>query len=68
MLTDVLFLKNSLWLTSQSIEFVHQTLPRLLEAPSLENIHAKTVSCGARHSAIISGLWTIFSPPYLFVR
>ncbi|KAI9387596.1 hypothetical protein POPTR_010G199100v4 [Populus trichocarpa] len=31
-----------------------ETLPRLLEAPSLENIHAKTVSCGARHSAIIS--------------
>ncbi|KAJ6983052.1 hypothetical protein NC653_026004 [Populus alba x Populus x berolinensis] len=31
-----------------------ETLPRLLEAPSLENIHAKTVSCGARHSAIIT--------------
>ncbi|KAG5237538.1 ultraviolet-B receptor UVR [Salix suchowensis] len=31
-----------------------ETLPRLLEAPSLENIHAKTVSCGARHSAIFT--------------
>ncbi|KAJ6322720.1 hypothetical protein OIU77_012543 [Salix suchowensis] len=31
-----------------------ETLPRLLEAPSLENIHAKTVSCGARHSTIIT--------------
>ncbi|KAF9674690.1 hypothetical protein SADUNF_Sadunf10G0153100 [Salix dunnii] len=53
-LTNVLFLNNSLWLTSQFIELVHQTLPRLLEAPSLENIHAKTVSCGARHSAIFT--------------
>ncbi|KAA8534171.1 hypothetical protein F0562_031636 [Nyssa sinensis] len=31
-----------------------ETLPRLLDAPSLENIHAKTVSCGARHSAVIA--------------
>ncbi|XP_061984837.1 ultraviolet-B receptor UVR8-like isoform X1 [Populus nigra] len=31
-----------------------EILPRLLEAPSLENIHAKTISCGARHSTIIS--------------
>ncbi|XP_034919072.1 ultraviolet-B receptor UVR8 isoform X4 [Populus alba] len=31
-----------------------ETLPRLLEAPSLENIHAKTISCGARHSTVIS--------------
>ncbi|GMH19068.1 hypothetical protein Nepgr_020909 [Nepenthes gracilis] len=29
-----------------------ETLPRLLDAPSLENVHAKIVSCGARHSAI----------------
>ncbi|XP_040987744.1 ultraviolet-B receptor UVR8-like isoform X4 [Juglans microcarpa x Juglans regia] len=31
-----------------------ETLPRLLDAPSLENMHAKFVSCGARHSAIIT--------------
>ncbi|XP_042494566.1 ultraviolet-B receptor UVR8-like isoform X7 [Macadamia integrifolia] len=31
-----------------------ETLPRLLDAPSLENKHAKIVSCGARHSAVIT--------------
>ncbi|XP_051122990.1 ultraviolet-B receptor UVR8 [Andrographis paniculata] len=31
-----------------------ETLPRLLEAPSLENTHAKIVSCGARHSAVVT--------------
>ncbi|XP_043715887.1 ultraviolet-B receptor UVR8-like isoform X1 [Telopea speciosissima] len=31
-----------------------ETLPRLLDAPSLENKHAKIVSCGARHSAVIA--------------
>ncbi|KAL8051151.1 hypothetical protein ABFS82_06G126400 [Erythranthe guttata] len=31
-----------------------ETLPRLLEAPSLENVNARVVSCGARHSAIIT--------------
>ncbi|XP_073282185.1 uncharacterized protein [Primulina huaijiensis] len=31
-----------------------EILPRLLDAPSLENVHVKTVSCGARHSAILS--------------
>ncbi|KAK6270757.1 hypothetical protein POUND7_007855 [Theobroma cacao] len=31
-----------------------ETLPRLLDAPSLENTHAKVVSCGARHSAVIT--------------
>ncbi|KAK9283880.1 hypothetical protein L1049_012135 [Liquidambar formosana] len=31
-----------------------ETLPRLLEAPSLENMHAKIVSCGARHTAVIT--------------
>lgn len=35
--------------------YVLQTIPRLLESPSLENVHAKVVSCGARHSAIITG-------------
>lgn len=29
-----------------------ETVPRLLDAPVLENVIAKTVSCGARHSAI----------------
>ncbi|KAJ4832078.1 hypothetical protein Tsubulata_009846 [Turnera subulata] len=36
-----------------------ETLPRLLEAPSLEKTHARIVSCGARHTAIITGLLTI---------
>ena len=36
--------------------FLIQTLPRLLDSPSLENIHAKVISCGARHSAIIAGM------------
>ncbi|XVF23958.1 hypothetical protein REPUB_Repub13aG0084600 [Reevesia pubescens] len=31
-----------------------ETLPRLLDAPSLENTHVKVVSCGARHSAVIT--------------
>ncbi|KAK8549438.1 hypothetical protein V6N13_027191 [Hibiscus sabdariffa] len=31
-----------------------ETLPRLLDAPSLENTHVKVISCGARHSAIIT--------------
>lgn len=35
--------------------FVPQILPRLLDSPSLESKHAKMVSCGARHSAIVTG-------------
>ncbi|GAA0176127.1 guanyl-nucleotide exchange factor [Lithospermum erythrorhizon] len=31
-----------------------EILPRLLDAPSLENVNARTVSCGARHSAVIT--------------
>ncbi|KAK3231567.1 hypothetical protein Dsin_003448 [Dipteronia sinensis] len=31
-----------------------ETLPRLLDAPGLENVHAKVVSCGARHNAAIA--------------
>ncbi|CAA2991856.1 ultraviolet-B receptor UVR8 isoform X1 [Olea europaea var. sylvestris] len=31
-----------------------ETLPRLLDAPSLENVNAKIVSCGARHSAVVT--------------
>ncbi|KAI4370581.1 hypothetical protein MLD38_018921 [Melastoma candidum] len=31
-----------------------ETLPRLLDAPSLENIHANALSCGARHTAMIT--------------
>lgn len=38
-----------------------ETLPRLLDAPSLENAHAKIVSCGARHSAIITADGKMFS-------
>lgn len=38
------------------LEFLYQTLPRLLDASSLENMNAKSVSCGARHSALITGM------------
>ncbi|XP_077217335.1 PH, RCC1 and FYVE domains-containing protein 1-like isoform X2 [Tasmannia lanceolata] len=37
-----------------------ETLPRLLEAPSLENEHAKIVSCGARHSAVVTEEGKVF--------
>lgn len=33
-----------------------QTVPRLLDAPVLENVIAKMVSCGARHSVIQTGI------------
>lgn len=33
-----------------------QTLPRLLDCPSLENVNVKTVSCGARHTALVTGM------------
>ncbi|KAB2598287.1 ultraviolet-B receptor UVR8-like [Pyrus ussuriensis x Pyrus communis] len=32
-----------------------EIIPRLLDAPVLENVNAKIVSCGARHSTIITG-------------
>ncbi|KAJ1400970.1 Regulator of chromosome condensation, RCC1 [Sesbania bispinosa] len=31
-----------------------ETLPRLVDSPSLENMHAKNISCGARHTALIT--------------
>ncbi|KAI9157477.1 hypothetical protein LWI28_023232 [Acer negundo] len=31
-----------------------ETLPRLLDAPGLENVNVKVVSCGARHNAAIA--------------
>ncbi|KAJ9175763.1 hypothetical protein P3X46_014284 [Hevea brasiliensis] len=31
-----------------------ETTPRLLDAPSLEDMHAKVISCGARHAAIVT--------------
>ncbi|CAL1387410.1 unnamed protein product [Linum trigynum] len=37
-----------------------ETLPRLLDAPSLENVSARMVSCGARHSAIVTGDGKVF--------
>ncbi|XP_010321436.1 ultraviolet-B receptor UVR8 isoform X2 [Solanum lycopersicum] len=37
-----------------------ETLPRLLDAPSLENMHVKVVSCGARHTAVITGDSKVF--------
>lgn len=37
-----------------------ETLPRLLDAPSLESMHVKVVSCGARHTAIVTGDSKVF--------
>ncbi|XAR66242.1 hypothetical protein NMG60_11012398 [Bertholletia excelsa] len=37
-----------------------ETLPRLLDAPSVENVHAKVVSCGARHSAVVTDDGKVF--------
>ncbi|PSR93138.1 Ultraviolet-B receptor like [Actinidia chinensis var. chinensis] len=37
-----------------------ETLPKLLDAPSLENMHAKIVSCGARHSAVVTDDGNVF--------
>ncbi|XP_068485359.1 ultraviolet-B receptor UVR8-like isoform X1 [Phaseolus vulgaris] len=31
-----------------------QTLPRLVDSPSLENMRAQNISCGARHTALIT--------------
>jgi len=33
-----------------------QTIPRLVDSPSLENVHAKNISCGARHTALVTGI------------
>ncbi|GAB4831843.1 hypothetical protein Ancab_005857 [Ancistrocladus abbreviatus] len=37
-----------------------ETLPRLLDAPGVENVHPKVVSCGARHSAIVTDDGRVF--------
>ncbi|KAI5077940.1 hypothetical protein GOP47_0007764 [Adiantum capillus-veneris] len=37
-----------------------ELLPRLLDTPALENVHATSVSCGARHSAISTDTGRIF--------
>ncbi|CAN8279462.1 unnamed protein product [Cochlearia groenlandica] len=37
-----------------------ETLPKLLEAPNLENVNVKTISCGARHTAVISDEGRVF--------
>lgn len=37
-----------------------ETIPKLVDAPSLENKNARSVSCGARHSAIITDEGEVF--------
>ncbi|CAN6977807.1 hypothetical protein BRARA_I03809 [Brassica rapa] len=37
-----------------------ETLPKLLEAPNLENVNIKTISCGARHTAVIADEGKVF--------
>ncbi|RHN68298.1 putative regulator of chromosome condensation 1/beta-lactamase-inhibitor protein II [Medicago truncatula] len=38
-----------------------ETLPRLLDCPSLENVNVKTISCGARHTALVTDNGKVFS-------
>ncbi|KAI9392439.1 hypothetical protein POPTR_006G089901v4 [Populus trichocarpa] len=38
-----------------------ESIPRLLDAPCLESKQAKMVSCGARHSAILTEDGQVFS-------
>lgn len=49
--TSFFFFKNNFFCFNN-----YQTLPRLVDAPSLENVHAKIVSCGARHSTVVTGM------------
>ncbi|RYR65462.1 hypothetical protein Ahy_A03g011401 isoform B [Arachis hypogaea] len=37
-----------------------ETIPRLLDAPSLENVSVKRISCGARHTATITENGKVF--------
>ncbi|XP_010504417.1 PREDICTED: ultraviolet-B receptor UVR8-like [Camelina sativa] len=37
-----------------------ETLPKLLEAPNLEEVNVKTISCGARHTAVIADEGRVF--------
>ncbi|VVB05779.1 unnamed protein product [Arabis nemorensis] len=37
-----------------------ETLPKLLEAPNLENANVKIISCGARHTAVIADEGKVF--------
>lgn len=39
---------------------IFQTLPKLLEAPNLENVNVKIISCGARHTAVIADEGKVF--------
>jgi len=45
--------RNSL--ATEAFASLSQSIPRLLDAPCLESKQAKMVSCGARHSAILTG-------------
>lgn len=37
-----------------------ETYPRLLEASSVENVNAKIISCGARHTAMVTDTGEVF--------
>ncbi|XP_027921396.1 ultraviolet-B receptor UVR8-like isoform X6 [Vigna unguiculata] len=37
-----------------------ETIPRLLDCPSLENVNVKRISCGARHSALVTDTGKVF--------
>ncbi|URD78864.1 E3 ubiquitin-protein ligase [Musa troglodytarum] len=41
-----------------------ETLPKQLDAPCLENKNAKLISCGARHSAMLTGYTVLLPTPH----
>ncbi|KAL9361848.1 hypothetical protein Peur_044633 [Populus x canadensis] len=46
---------------TEAFASLSQSIPRLLDAPCLESKQAKMVSCGARHSAILTEDGQVFS-------
>lgn len=53
------YISSVSWKSNYSGSVLFQTVPRSLDAPILENVIAKLVSCGARHSAIQTGITKI---------
>lgn len=51
--------RNSL--ATEAFASLSPSIPRLLDAPCLESKQAKMVSCGARHSAILTEDGQVFS-------
>lgn len=47
---------STLMILTKGYAYLPQTVPKLLETPILESKRAKVVSCGARHSAVLTGM------------